>query len=272
MPIRRPIKKGKIPQQMRKVDEVKTWIGADRGDSGLDGRMRDRSTSRDTIARLPEHNLGPTNGFREDGIVARQLSERLSRRRVKPLERLGSDFRRAAIRLRKEHVEADDRATMLDDLRNHLSHHRARPWPLPQSLQAPLVDVDDRSKLLARHTRIHQLIDVEGFQADGFCKTGIPDPQCQKAHEKQEAEDSPGSEIACLSSQQSDHNGRSNGQQAHSILARNPVGLCRISCWTKTSIDLGGYVTRCIVSSQDEIGGAGQSARDVQLRRKSFPT
>ena len=160
--------------------------------------MRDRSSSRDTITRLPEHNLGPTNGFREDGVVAGQVSERLSRCMVKALERLGSDFRRAAIRLRKEHVEADDRTTMLDDLRNHLRHHRTRPWPLPQSLQAPLVDVDDRSKLLARHTRIHQLIDVEGFQAHGFCGTGIPDPQCQKAREKQEAEDSPGSEMARL--------------------------------------------------------------------------
>ena len=57
MPIRRSVKNRQIPQQMRKVDEVKAWIGSDRGDSDLDRRMRDRSTSRDTIARLPEHNL-----------------------------------------------------------------------------------------------------------------------------------------------------------------------------------------------------------------------
>ena len=210
MPIRRSVKNGQVPQQMRKVDEVKAWIGAD--------QWRFRSGSADARSELlPRHDNpiaqaqpSTANGIREDGVVARQLAKRLSRCMVKALECLGSDFRRAAIRLRKEHVEADDRATMLDDLRNHLRHHRARPWPLPQSLQAPLVDIDDRNKLLARHTRIHQLIDVEGFQADGFYGTGIPDPQRQQAHEKQEAEDSPGSEMTRLS-QQSDHKGRSTG-------------------------------------------------------------
>ena len=131
MSIRRPIKNRKIPQQVRKVDEVKAWIGSERGDPDLDRRMRDRSTSRDTITRLPKHNLRLADGIREDGIVARQVAERLSRCMVKALECLGSDFRRAAIRLREEHIEADDRAAILDNLREHLSHYRTRPGPLP---------------------------------------------------------------------------------------------------------------------------------------------
>ena len=131
MSIRRSVKKGKVPQQVRKVDEVKAWIGADRGDPGLDRRMRDRSSSRDTITRLPKHNLGLADRIREDGVVAGQVAKRLARCMVKALECLGGDFRRAAIRLREEHIEADDRAAMLDNLRDHLRHYRARPWPLP---------------------------------------------------------------------------------------------------------------------------------------------
>ncbi|MBB3017060.1 hypothetical protein FHR70_000100 [Microvirga lupini] len=126
------------------------------------------------------------------------MPELLARVVIQPLKGLGRDLWRAAIRFRKKHIEADDSSTGFDDPRNHLGHDRARPWPLPQSPQALLVDIHDRDEVLTLGAWIDQLIDIERLQANSLNESRIQNPEHQQAHEEQKTDNPAGSEAPPL--------------------------------------------------------------------------
>jgi hypothetical protein len=253
------IKNGEVAQQVREVDQGRARVRTENCDARLDCRPCDRRCARDAIARLAKHHPGFPNGIGEDGVVAGQAPELLPCRIVHSPERLGCNLRRTSVRFGKEHIEADHCAASLDDLRDHVGHDSARPRPLPQSPQAPLVNIHDSDKVLARGTRMQQLVDVERLLAESFDGARIPDPQCEQRDEKQEA-NNPSYPNTSHPFQNKAH-GRRSARSLARVTMMLPPSLvqqhfdCRLAVrsWER----LGKLKDRYIIPSEEVIYGTG---------------
>jgi hypothetical protein len=142
------------------IHQERRRIGPLDGEAGLQRHLGLRARRRYRRAGLADDDAGLLDRLRQDLIVARQAGELLARLRVEAAEAFGGNGGRHAVRLGENDIEADDDGAERVEPVDEIGHHGARPGPLPDLLEARLVDVDDddwAGGLLARPQHLKQI-------------------------------------------------------------------------------------------------------------------
>ena len=137
------------------------------------GRPDSPSTTRDCL-----------DGVGEDLVVARQRAQLDARLLVEIAEGIGRIGRVEPVGLREHRVEGDHDRTKPGQFGDEVGNPGARPRPLPELLEALVVDIDDGDRPCGLVARIDALKRVEGPDANffdgsrvGSAKRGEPDQQ-----------------------------------------------------------------------------------------------
>ena len=123
---------------------------------------------------------------RQNFIVARQAVELGAGFRIETVEALLGDRRRHAVRLGKDDVEADGERAELGEAGHEVGHRGARPRPLPDRLEAVLVDIDNDDRVPALHARAQHLKEIERPQPQFLKRARIGQPQRDEREQQYE--------------------------------------------------------------------------------------
>ncbi len=166
---------------------------ADRRDAGEGKRLVELGLDHRQPGFAEDH-VRALDRFREDLVVARQLAQPGAGGIVQIAHLAGDQIRIEPVRFGKHHVEADRHRTVVGEVDDHVRDPRARPRPLAELGEAPVVDVDDGDRPHRLVTGIDQLEQVEGAQPQFLDRRRIPDAQARKddqqpkAHQPRKAE------------------------------------------------------------------------------------
>ncbi len=148
------------------------WPGAAAIGQDKPGHDRDRAH------RLGEPRIGVGEGAEQfarlpgAGAVAHQERQQ--------------HLRRGPVGFGKIDVEGDDRGAGLGELFDELGDDRPRPWPLPESGEAFVVDIDDRDRQIRRRSRCGAPIEIEGDQRQPTQEIGGEDPGRRRRQQERE--------------------------------------------------------------------------------------
>jgi hypothetical protein len=96
------------------------------------------------------------------------------------------DRRRHPVGLGENNIKADSGSTELGDARDQIGNRGARPRPLPNGLEACLVDIDDDDRKSGLRARPPDLKEVESSQPPVLDRARIEQPQryqCEQQHQ-----------------------------------------------------------------------------------------
>ncbi len=78
-------------------------------------------------------------------------------------------------------------APELGDAGDEIGHGGARPRPLPDRLEAGLVDIDDDDRIAVLHARAQDLVEIEGPQPQFLKRPRVGEPQRNEREQQHEA-------------------------------------------------------------------------------------
>ena len=176
-----------VAQQPGELHQERRRIGPLDGEAGLQRHLGLRALRRYRRAGLADDHAGLLDRLRQNLVVARQAGELLARLRIEAAEAFGGNGGRHAVGLGENDVEADDDGAERVEPVDEIGHHGARPRPLPDLLEARLVDVDDDDGprgLLARPQHLKQ---IERAQPHFLERPRVDDAQRHQREQEHDA-------------------------------------------------------------------------------------
>ena len=177
-----------VAQQSGKRHQARPRIRAENGKAGL--RRRFAIDARRGVAAAVWPTTTPPAfliASAKSGIVARKSGEFFAGLRVEAAETFRGDGWRHAIGLGEDDVEADGNGAIRAQTGDEIGDHRARPRPLPDLLEAGLVDVDDDDRPRGLFPRLQDLKQIECAQPQFFDRPRVGDAQRHEREQQQRA-------------------------------------------------------------------------------------
>ena len=183
-----------VPAQHGKLDHEGLGVRPQHAKSGLRHRLGHRFALA-AVAGLAEHDAHPADHPGEHLVIAGKGGQALARLLVEIAEPGGDARGRQPIGLGEDHVEAHRNGPEAGQPPQQVGDLGPRPGPLPEPLEATLIDVEDDNRPDGGITRLESLVEVEGAQPDCLDGRRIPNAQrrqpCQQDKRKQPAETDP---------------------------------------------------------------------------------
>ena len=132
-----------VAQHSGKRHQIGRRIGTANGEAGLQRHFARRLRRRRRRAGFADDDARLLDRIGQNLVVARQAVELGAGLRVDAAKAMLGDRRRHAVRLGEDHVKTDGNSAELGDARDQIGDGGARPRPLPDRLEACLVDIDD---------------------------------------------------------------------------------------------------------------------------------
>ncbi len=180
------------------LNELSARVAAD----GRDRRFRkprplSRRARHLALPGLAENDAGSADRSDELSVAVGKRIEHGPGARVFDFERIGNAVRREAVWFRKDRVEADRGRASVGETIDEPCNDRARPRPLTQRLQRPVVDIDDRHRIVCGDARVRNLVEVEDLAAENLERGRIPEPQRNEGGDCDQACKPPDGESSC---------------------------------------------------------------------------